>query len=226
MTRIYLIRHAEAEGNVKREFHGQTEGYITRRGRVQLDALAQRCRELPIEIFYASPLIRAVETAKAANRYKKMDIVLRNSLMEIKAGVWERVKFSEFPVKYPAEYDLWENHPEKFVVEGGETMEQVYNRMRDALLRIVEENPGRTVGVVSHGCALRNLLCFCKGYPIQRLNEVGWIPNTGVSCVDFDGAAPRLLFEGDDSHLNGIGSVMWDDPPEEGEASNLEPLLF
>lgn len=73
MTRIYLFRHAEAEGNIKREFHGQTEGLITPRGRLQLDALAHRCGELPIERIYSSPLIRAVETAKAVNRLKGVD---------------------------------------------------------------------------------------------------------------------------------------------------------
>ena len=223
MTRIYLFRHAEAEGNIKREFHGQTEGLITPRGRLQLDALAHRCGELPIERIYSSPLIRAVETAKAVNRLKGVDIVLRNSLMEIHAGVWERMKFQDFPIRYPAENDLWENHPEEFVVEGGESMRQVYGRIRDAVLRIVEENPGRTLGLVSHGCALRNLLCFCKGYPIERLNEVNWIPNTGISCVDFEGTTPHLLFEGDDSHLKDIGSMMmWDDEPSEASFDKAE----
>ena len=43
MTKIYLIRHAEAEGNLYRIAHGQEEGLITDyRGPRQMQALARR----------------------------------------------------------------------------------------------------------------------------------------------------------------------------------------
>ena len=43
MTKIYLIRHAEAEGNLYRIAHGQEEGLITDyRGPRQMQALAQQ----------------------------------------------------------------------------------------------------------------------------------------------------------------------------------------
>ena len=40
MTTIYLIRHAEAEGNLYRRIQGHWNGQITPRGREQIDALA------------------------------------------------------------------------------------------------------------------------------------------------------------------------------------------
>ena len=42
MTTIYLIRHAEAEGNVFRRIHGQYDSCVTPNGRRQIAALAQR----------------------------------------------------------------------------------------------------------------------------------------------------------------------------------------
>ena len=43
MTKIYLIRHAEAEGNLYRIAHGWHNGLITNyRGYQQIDALRQR----------------------------------------------------------------------------------------------------------------------------------------------------------------------------------------
>ena len=59
MTRIYLIRHAEAEGNLYRIAHGHEEGLITDyRGPRQIRALAQRFRDIPVDAVYASDLIR------------------------------------------------------------------------------------------------------------------------------------------------------------------------
>ena len=45
MTEIYLIRHAQAEGNLYRMAHGHYNGMITNyRGYQQIDALRQRSR--------------------------------------------------------------------------------------------------------------------------------------------------------------------------------------
>ena len=44
MTKIYLIRHAEAEGNLYRRIQGHWDGSITPLGLQQIDALAQRFR--------------------------------------------------------------------------------------------------------------------------------------------------------------------------------------
>ena len=42
MTKIYLIRHAEAEGNIYRRMHGQYDSRITPNGMRQIAALEKR----------------------------------------------------------------------------------------------------------------------------------------------------------------------------------------
>ena len=42
MTKLYLIRHAEAEGNVFRRMHGQYNSSITPNGMRQIEALQKR----------------------------------------------------------------------------------------------------------------------------------------------------------------------------------------
>ena len=46
MTSIYLIRHAEAEGNLFRRAQGHWNGKITARGKKQIDALAERFKDV------------------------------------------------------------------------------------------------------------------------------------------------------------------------------------
>ena len=59
MTKIYLIRHAEAEGNLYRIAHGWHNGLITNyRGYQQIDALRQRFQDVDIDAVYASDLYR------------------------------------------------------------------------------------------------------------------------------------------------------------------------
>ena len=63
MTKLYLIRHAEAEGNLFRRAQGHWNGKITARGKKQIDALAERFKDVKIDAVYSSDLDRAVETA-------------------------------------------------------------------------------------------------------------------------------------------------------------------
>ena len=77
MTKIYLIRHAEAEGNLYRRIQGHWDGSITPLGLQQIDAL------------YCSDLSRARATAEAITRYHDIPAVVTPRLTEICMGVWE-----------------------------------------------------------------------------------------------------------------------------------------
>ena len=65
MTTIYLVRHAEAEGNAYRRIHGQYDSLITPNGLRQIEALSKRFAEVPVDACYASDLYRTRKTAEA-----------------------------------------------------------------------------------------------------------------------------------------------------------------
>lgn len=46
-TTVYIIRHAEAEGNVYRRCHGQYNALLTTRAYKQLPYLAKRFEDVP-----------------------------------------------------------------------------------------------------------------------------------------------------------------------------------
>ena len=68
MTTIYLIRHAEAEGNLYRIAQGQHDSNLTDRGWRQVRALERRFADIPIDAVYASDLYRTRATASARSR--------------------------------------------------------------------------------------------------------------------------------------------------------------
>ena len=68
--------------------------------------------------------------------------------------------------------------------------------------KIAAENPGRTVGVFTHGCALRNFLSFLESGSVSGLPEVGWGDNSAVSLAEYDPASGwKLIYKNDSSHL-------------------------
>ena len=70
MTRIYMVRHCEAMGNVKRLFQGSSDFDISELGAIQLEFLSKRFQNTPIDRIYSSPLKRAVKTAEAIAKNK------------------------------------------------------------------------------------------------------------------------------------------------------------
>lgn len=205
MTRLYLIRHAETSGNLSGEFQGSTDCDLSERGVEQLERLSERARQLDYAKLYVSPLTRAQRTAVAVNLHHGAPCETVDALAEINCGLWERRPWVELAERYADEMKLWRETPHLFCSPGGETMEEVYSRVTEALRRIVREHEGQTVAVVSHGCAIRNALVWLRGLPIDRLCEMPWVHNTSITCADFDDEmTPHIVFEDDYAHVNGM----------------------
>ncbi len=222
MTRIILVRHAEAEGNAKRLFQGHSNAAVSEKGHKQLDLLALRCRNMACTAIYTSPLRRAKETAEAIRKFHAVPLYFEDGLMEINGGVWEGKPWKDLPNLYPESARHWSMEPWNFAPEGGETMHQVYDRIYQTVLEIASRHAGETVFVVSHGCAIRNLLCRLKYNDIEKLNEIIWCDNTAVTYIDFDDQlTPSLTMESDASHLDASTSTLanqvWWRPERRGQ---------
>lgn len=87
MTTIYLVRHAEAEGNLYRIAHGHYNSCITDdRGCRQIRALAERFRDVPVDAVYASDLIRTRTTAQSIYLPKGLELHPDPAFREICMG--------------------------------------------------------------------------------------------------------------------------------------------
>ena len=89
MTTLYLIRHAEAEGNLYRRIHGQYNSLITDNGYRQIQALKERFADVPIDAVYSSDLFRTMTTARAIYVPKGLPLQTRADLRELGMGEWE-----------------------------------------------------------------------------------------------------------------------------------------
>ena len=202
-TRVYLIRHAEALGNINRTFQGRVDETISENGEQQLINLAQRCKDIPIDAIYTSPLLRAQRTAQAVNTYHHLPIQTDARLLEIDGGDFEGRRWEDLPRLFPDKLKIWQDTPWAFVAPAGESMRQVYDRMRDGILELVERHAGQSICVVSHGCAIRNFLCFALGLPYEQLASVPWCGNTAINQIDFDAqGTPQVIVQNDMAHLD------------------------
>ena len=180
MTTIYLIRHAEAEGNLYRIAQGQANSSITDRGERQIQALARRFADIPIDAVYASDLYRTCATASAIYKPKGLPLHRRRDLREICVGVWEEKTWGEIARQDPAQLENFNHRLHLWHVEGAETPQAVQTRLLAAVRDIAAANDGKTAAVFSHGCAIRLLLAALQGIPLEELGKTPTGSNTEI----------------------------------------------
>ena len=224
MTKIYLIRHAEAEGNLYRIAQGQYNSILTDLGQRQVQALEKRFADIHIDAVYASDLYRTCATAAAIYIPKKLPLHRRRDLREICVGVWEQKTWGEIARTDPEQMENFSHRLHLWHAEGAETPAQVRDRVLRAVEEIAAENEGRTVAVFSHGCAIRILLATVQGYSLERLGETPTGSNTAVSLLEWENGKLHVVYRDDASHL--------EDPRYTGgtvlkkHANALEPGLW
>lgn len=204
MTQVYLIRHAEAEGNLYRRIHGWYDSTITENGKRQIDALAERFREVPIDAVYSSDLYRTRTTAEAILRtHPSLELNTRRALREISVGEWEDQTWAQVAREEPVQMRKFTDNDPSFHCVGGETFETVRERVSSAILNIAQDNQGKTVAIFSHGVAIRNALAQFLGFSVNEVCErVPHGDNTAVALLEVEGEQVKVVFYNDNSHLS------------------------
>lgn len=203
MTRLFIVRHAQAEGNVDRIFHGWTDGGITEIGHRQAEKVAERLKNEKIDVIYSSSLKRALQTAQYIADAKSLPIIRTDKLKEINGGDWEGVPYSDLPGRWPNESYTWDNALHLHKMPNGEDIHEFQARLVAEIERIVRNNKGRNICIVTHGTAMRALLCHFHGWEIEKINDIPWCDNTAVTIVDAkDDGGYEVIEESNCTHLD------------------------
>ncbi len=210
-TTIYLIRHAETVGNAEGIIQGQTMGgKLSKHGIRQAEALGKWAGQNKIDAVYASPLSRAIETAKIAfpdAEPKQVDGLMEQDAGELSAKtageafkIFHKMNLSKArePERTIDYYLLRYGHE-----IGGER--DVEERGMKALEKIAKENAGTPVAVVSHGNLIKCVLCGILGTPPTYENFRNMVQeNCCINTIEFNTEGPSIVAINDTSHLDSV----------------------
>lgn len=197
MTEIYLIRHGEAEGNLYRRMQGQYDSCLTELGFQQIETLAPRFRDIPLDAVYSSDLYRAMETAAVLCRQKNLPLYTDKRLREVHVGLWEEMSFGDAAKQYPKEMALFQGSPSEWRLPQAETYQTVADRGEQAVLDIVKKHPNGRVAIVAHGFFIGALL----GRLLRRPSSTVRGTNTAVSLLTFENGNFSLVYQHNFDHL-------------------------
>ena len=223
MTKIYLVRHAEAEGNIFRRCQGQIDTRVTPRGEKQITALKQRFADVALDACYSSDLKRAVQTATALCEDRGLILSTDQRFREVDFGPVEDMPYGQIEQEMPGALAAFTTDPYHCTLEGMESFEKSTARFLQALDQVAKRHEGKSIAIATHGSILRNVLIRLFFGP-ENQSAGGHSDNTAVSLIEYENGTYRLIYANDNSHLDEKTSTIarqnwWKDTP--GEDYNL-----
>lgn len=202
-TRLYLIRHGETAWNRERRYQGTTNIELAPEGHAQAKRLGKRFLNLPLDHIYASPLDRAMDTAKAVQSTKNVPLEPMEAFTEINFGKWEGHTVKELIDLYGQSYIDFEKNPFAHEVPGEGSFHNAKDRSVAGVKEIVAKHKNQSVAVVSHGGLLRVLLVGLLNLNEEMYHKT-WLNNTSITIVDvYENGEIFLMTLNDAAHLEG-----------------------
>ncbi|PJC86700.1 histidine phosphatase family protein [Vibrio sp. HA2012] len=146
---FYLMRHGETLFNTRRKIQGWCDSPLTQNGIRQAQEAAKFFDTIKLDHLYSSSSERACDTAELVTR-NRMSYKRLKGLREMNFGVYE----SESEDLHP-EYSSRDSH---YVQFGGESRQQLRERMLETCTHIMEQDEHDSVLAVSHAGACKQFL--------------------------------------------------------------------
>lgn len=181
MTTILLARHGETDWNSERRWQGHADQPLNDAGRAQARELAESLAGRGIEAIYSSDLLRAHETARIIAERLRLPVEVDAGLREVDVGDWAGRAVSEIEGADPEGFRRWQEGRKGW--SGGESYEQMGERVVAAVLRIARCHAGQTLLVVTHGGSIRACRATAAGldYAGSRVSAIGSMANCEVA---------------------------------------------
>jgi probable phosphoglycerate mutase len=181
VTTILLARHGETDWNSERRWQGHADRPLNETGREQARELAEALAGREIDAVYSSDLLRAHETARIVAERLGLPVEVDASLREVDVGDWSGRVHTEIEGVDPEGFERWRAGGKGW--NGGESYEEMGERVVAAVVRIAEAHPGQTLLVVTHGGSIRACRASAAGldYAASRVNTIGSMGNCEVA---------------------------------------------
>ncbi len=201
-TTLYLVRHGQSAGNLRRAFLGHTDLDLSELGYKQAEAVGRALADEHIDVIYASDLKRAYNTSLPTARAHSLDVIKTAALREVYAGEWENQLFTDLIEKYPQSYGhTWINDIGMAHPDGGESVEALRVRVCREIERIARENQGKTVAIFTHATPIRAFCATLHGLIGSRMHELIWVSNASITKVEYENGKYTIINYGSEEHL-------------------------
>lgn len=168
--RFLLLRHGATELHSGKVIMGRYDARLSALGKAQMEEMGRRLagENLRAAALYASPLRRARDSAEIVSRSLELPIREVEDFSEISLGAWDGKLIEDVKKAWPAEYARRGEFLMSYRFdEESESFYMVQERVRRALIRLLQEDPSPDILILSHAGVIKCLWGLLQGRDID-----------------------------------------------------------
>ena len=180
-----MIRHGETEWNSQKRMQGHSNSDLSSVGQAQIQALGQWMKNVPFDLIYSSDSPRAKQTAESITQFSGHELQFDQRLREKNLGVFEGLTSEEARERHPEVFRLFKTAGSKYVIDEGESTQQLQDRALEIVNEIRIKHPEERVLLVTHGGFIRVVMKHSLGLSLETPTRF-LIRNTGVFRLEWE----------------------------------------
>jgi phosphoserine phosphatase len=198
MSKIFLVRHCETEGNLAKKvqgYYGDTP--LSKNGKIQAGKLGNYFKNEKIDVIYSSDLGRAMKTAEAIAKKHGLKVIPVKDLREANYGEGNGMSIKEIEKKWKEHFEKEKSRgipKEEIRMPGGENIWDHQKRLMKAFNKIISENSGKNVLIVGHAGTNKILICTIKDLGLREFRNIEQ-DNACVNLIEKKDGGFEVLME-------------------------------
>ena len=176
--KLFIVRHGVTDYNLAHLLQGRTDIPLNNIGKKQAIELGEELGDLPIDMIYTSPLVRAKETAFLL--HLPCSIRIDERLIERDLGIFEGTSQRDYNKRKYGKYSKKER------MDGVEPLCEIWDRL-DSFFQELKQKPYETVLIVTHGGVIQVIRDYFKGMPKDKVCKGKSSKNCEVLTFELEG---------------------------------------
>lgn len=184
VTTVYLIRHGHTEETERGRLYNDPAVELTERGREQATAMGGWLKKNKPHVLVCSTAQRVRSTAELIEKETGLKALPLEGFNEWSVGDWEGRTYVDLKENEPDAYKQWSGNPIENAPPNGESITDLYERIRGRLKDVIKSHEGKTIALVTHAGVIRCILVEALGMPLNNFWRLS-IPTGCISRIDF-----------------------------------------
>jgi broad specificity phosphatase PhoE len=193
VTTLLLVRHGHTRATEEGKLYTDPAAELTDSGREQARAAGIWLKAQQPDVLLSSTSKRVFTSAEIAGEILKMPPVTVPGLDEWHVGEWDGRAYIDIKMEHPELYKAWSADPIANRPPGGESIADVFERAQTILAKVLQENSGRKIALVTHAGIIRSFLVHALGMPIVNFWRVN-VPTGTITQIDFSPSFATVQF--------------------------------
>jgi broad specificity phosphatase PhoE len=181
-----MVRHGRTTLNAEGRYRGRLDPPLDDVGRAQAEAAAASLTNAPVVAVFASPLLRAMETAQPIAEDHALAVEPLAALLDLDHGRWTGLTPAQAERLDPEGFARFRTDALACVPPGGEPVADLAARIREAMRVVAGRFPGDDVVVVTHEIPIRVLLASILALDGPQTWDLD-VPTGSIARLGVDG---------------------------------------